>query len=199
MTDYPDFTVIARLKGEYAGLEKAVALDSEGALQALLYGTYGGANKKVETDIDGNVRMNLYAQDLDDMVSRFKYGAPDNIQSSGSPTKNVLTELFSITGRGYIYSIHLWIDGAAHHDIDYIRPLVDGEQYPYPDNSWYNTWGYKEFVDGMIIVKQWDTVNFNYRFSIGSRWTFETSFALYYMRKVDDNVPIQYNVDYALV
>lgn len=181
MSDYPDFTVIARLKGDYGGAEKAVALDVDGNLKTLLYGTYGGANKQILVDVDGNVRMNLYAQDLDEMVSRFKYGAPDYAFYVAAPAVGVWTDLIDLDGKGYIHLAHFRtrsvnIGGYG----DFVGANLDGV---FAFNQNYATlqyWGDLRVGDNIFHMTKYDTANFIYAATCLSGYTFESNCTLKY-------------------
>lgn len=186
MTDYPDFTVIARLKGEYAGLEKAVALDSEGALQALLYGTYSGGNKKILIDTDGNVRMNLYAQDLDEMVNRFKYGAPLASAAQLAVGASGYTTLYDISGKGYIYYIDINLDANVSHNTDKIKVTLDGTVFIEWVFNYLEAWNYSEIDDLYITLRQYDDIEFRYRVNLLRGFTFESSIKIEYYNSIAD-------------
>lgn len=200
MTDYPDFTVIARLKGEYAGAEKAVAVDVDGYLAALLYGTYAGANKKILVDVDGNVRMNLYAQDLEEMINRFKYGAPTYNYTTHNPTKDTWYDLISITGKGYMYSTNIYLSSAATHAADKVRSVMDGATIG--GDLIFNTlnnFNFTDPFDGHTIVRKFDNVSFVYRLLLTVGWTFESTYKAQYYRSVVDNPTVYHESIYALV
>lgn len=199
MTDYPDFTVIARLKGEYDGAEKSVVLDAEGALQALLYGTYDAANKKILVDEDGNVRMNLYAQDLDEMVNRFKYGAPTfSYASSGMPIQGWNT-IYDITGKGYIYHFDAYLKGAASHYLDQIEVTMDGELFTSHNFNTLNI--YNSFKDDSKALQLaiYNDVEFEYRVVGLQGYTFESSILIRYSRNPVNNPNVLRSLVYTLI
>lgn len=179
MADYPDFTVIARLKGEYAGAEKAVALDVDGALQTLLYGTYSGANKKILTDVDGNVRMNLYAQDLDEMINRFKYGAPDDVFSYTPYNTGEWTEFVSITGKGQIYSCVSHFETSISQAALKYRLIVDDNVFPDMTLGNMSNWNMFRPEDHYIYLREYDNVFFRYRTCFAPGWSFETNYKVW--------------------
>ncbi len=186
MTDYPDFTVIARLKGEYAGVEKSVVLDSEGALQALLYGTYSGANKKILIDTAGNVRMNLYAQDLEEIVNRFKYGAPQASTSQTAIDASGYTTLYNLTGKGYIYYVDISIDSNVSHKTDKIKVTLDGIVFIEWVFNYLNDWTYSTVEDIYISLRQYDDIEFRYRVNLLRGFTFESSVKIEYYNSIAD-------------
>ena len=199
MTDYPDFTVIARLKGEYDGLEKAVALDVEGALQALLYGTYDGANKKLLLDVDGNARMNLYAQDLDEIINRFKYGAPTYERVSDTLPILGWNTIFEISGKGYIYHFDCYLIAGASHYIDEIRVTLDGEEFfPYNFNA-LDVFNAGVGDTNILQLALYDNVHFRYRVIGIQGYTFETSIKIEYQRTVADNPDVVRTLVYTLI
>lgn len=199
MTDYPDFTVIARLKGEYAGLEKAVALDSEGALQALLYGTYAGANKKLAVDTDGNAQMNLYAQDLEEVINRFKYGAPTF--SLGVSTLPILGQntLYEIIGKGYIYHFEAALSGSATHATDEILVSLDGSIYTAYEFTRLNDHNSFKGDSKIIQLAVYNDIDYEYRVVGLQGYTFETSVNIIYKRNVVDNPSVRRLLTYTVI
>ena len=199
MTDYPDFTVIARLKGEYAGAEKSVVLDSEGALQALLYGTYSGANKKILIDTDGNVRMNLYAQDLDEMVNRFKYGSPDSLWLDLNMDNGVYDEMFDLTGKGYVYFGNVYMVGYASHKNDAMRLTADSEIFT--PRTFYNLelFHFVPAGESWSVLRVYDDISFRYRAALAPGWTFESKYKLEYKRVSADDCSIYVDVAYTFI
>ena len=199
MTDYPDFTVIARLKGEYNGLEKAVALDVNGALQTLLYGTYDSANKKILIDVDGNVRMNLYAQDLDEMINRFKYGAPNTVYNFIQPLKDDWREIFEITGKGQIYTCHCHFETTVSQAALRYRLTMDGEVFGEVPLSYMNDWNYYKPEDWWEHLKMYDDINFRYVVNFTPGWTFETQYKLEVKHLEVTKPDVYYLISYTLI
>lgn len=287
MNDYPDFTVIARLKGEYAGAEKSVVLDNDGRmmaliygidgtptqvpikvdssgrlmaqmyaddgtpvavdgsgrlkavmvgtdgtptevnvlvdgsgrmmaqlygsdgtavavdgsghLAALLYGTHSGANKKIEVDVDGNVRMNLYAQDLAEMTSRFKYGAPTYSYNGAVLPIQGYNTLYDITGKGYVYHLDIAVGANASHNTDFIRITMDGEVFTPMTFKGLNDYNYYERENFYIFLKAYDTINFVYRVCGIQGFTFESSLEIEYNRTVADSPSVARTLVYALI
>lgn len=199
MSDYPDFTVIARLKGEYGGAEKGVSVDVDGHLSSLLYGTYGGGNKKILVDVDGNVRMNLYAQDLEHMVNRFKYGAPDFTEYSGIPGGGDWIQLIDVDGMGFIHMAHFRTDGAAAgNNGDTPRASLDGVFGAQHDYLTLNRWSADRIGDFFFVLVTYSIVSFDYAMTCLHGYTFESNCSLDYYRAVAaDNVNC--HLFYALV
>lgn len=199
MADYPDFTVIARLKGEYAGAEKAVALDADGALQTLLYGTYSGANKKILTDIAGNVRMNLYAQDLDEMVNRFKYGAPLSSGYQLPINASAYTTFYGISGKGYIYYCDIALDPATSHASDHVKVTMDGEAFVTYAFGWLNDYRNLTDSDLYVALRVFDDTNFMYRVNLLRGFTFESTVVIQYMNTIADTPSVTRLLLYTLI
>lgn len=199
MTDYPDFTVIARLKGEYDGDEKAVALDIDGALQALLYGTYEDESIKVLCDEDGNVKMNLYAQGLEELINRFKYGAPT--MDYASTTMPILgwNTIYDIAGKGYIYELDIHLDGSLTHYLDEVSVTMDDELV---DSQNFNTLNiYNAYVHDpkSLRLTTYDNIDFSYRVVGIHGFTFESSLLIKYKRSTADNPNVQRMLTYTLI
>jgi len=104
MADYPDFTIIALLKGIYLGQPKALAVDSVGNMIAMLKAQYGGEPINVEADIAGNIQINMVAQGLSEIINRFKYGAPDYVTDTVTVDELETVELFETISKGQVYA-----------------------------------------------------------------------------------------------
>ena len=174
MSDYPDFTISALLKGLYAGNPKALAVDQVGNMIAMLKGKYLGSPIDLETDINGNLNISLEAQALSEIINRFKYGTPsfdgfiDTIPASGSD------KVFTLRGKGQIYSAFVNITGTASLGALILDPQLDS--YTMEMVSLADMYD-SQIVVGTgqpVVLAKYDDVNFEYAVIIEPGYTFET-------------------------
>jgi len=126
VSDYPDFTITAVLKGIYDEKPKALAVDFFGNMVAMLKGQFNNLPKNVELDTDGNIQVNLFAQELSQIVNRYKFGAPDYVTDSVEVNELATELLFETLSRGQIYASVINVAGALA-SADKLTVTMDGE------------------------------------------------------------------------
>jgi len=126
MSDYPDFTITALLKGLYAGELKALAVDVDGNMIAMLKALYGIVPTTLQCDVDGNMQINLVAQELSQIINRFKYGAPDYVTDAVVVNELETATLFETFSRGQIYASVIKVAGSLA-TADKFIVTMDGE------------------------------------------------------------------------
>ena len=199
MSDYPDFTITALLKGLYAGNPKALAVDVDGNLIAMLKALYGVLPTTLQCDVDGNMQINLNAQGLPQLTSRAISGAPDRESEEDAAVPPGLSSLLTITGKGQIYSCLVIVAGAESHGEDIPYFTMDGKVMNYLDivtlmsNRLYHP------NNCPAYVSRYDDINFLYTVSMSAGFTFETNYVLSYLNNTEEDVSVIYDVAYSLV
>lgn len=199
MSDYPDYNVAAILKGTYAGDPKAIAVDVNGYMIAMLSALFGGNPTNLQCDASGNIKINLDAQDLAELINRNKFGTATRglttIVCAGSSS----TGIFNIYGKGYCYGLLLYIADADVSILDTITCYLDYNIIFEP------TWQNLKTMDlttslytpAHLMVYDVTTPYFSAAFLTG--YTFETHIGLKYTVNGANAVTVTTECVYALI
>lgn len=199
MGDYPDFNMQALLKGLYAGDPKALSVDAGGNMQAILKALYAGSPIGVVADVDGNININLKAQDLEEIINRFKYGAP-NLQVGYvlCPTGQTIN-LFSVIAKGYIYYAEIYAIGSTVSKSSVPSIYLDDQLME--SRSWETLFDNKCFgsKDAIINLTEYNGLDGRYQASMLYGYTFESSCVLKYLNLSGESNWINYRIYFALI
>jgi len=222
MSDYPDFTITALLKGIYDEKPKALAVDVEGNLNALLKGWFGTTPKplnldvagnitamlkamnvttpiNVQADAGGNVQMTLIAQELSELINRFKYGAPDLDYISEDVLPSEYPTVFFLAGKGQIYTAYIHVDSTISHKTDRIYVNLDGQRlttHSYAELQDYNMIAPTSYP--MALIK-YDETNFIYTVNMCVGYTFESSVEIIYYNFAVNTIYVYGEVVYSVI
>lgn len=202
MSDYPDFTITALLKGLYAGDPKALAVDVEGNLSALIKGWYGTTPMPLNLDIDGNItamlkalnvaapinvqadaggniQVTLIAQELSELINRFKYGAPDVSSFADSVLAGNTEEIFSVAAKGQIYSAYVNLESTGSLALASVESQLDAQSM---EAITLADMMERQLVLGTkhpVVLTRYDDVNYKYTVMIMPGFTFESGCEIY--------------------
>ena len=198
MSDYPDFNISALLKGMYAEEVKPIALDKNGQLIAVLKALYGTIPKGLQCDANGNITINLNAQELNEVITRNKYGVPNRKTDQIYPVKDTETDVLIINGKGIVYASYIFTYSTNYTINDYFSIYLDNANigsYSWYFMTYHNLYNMPHLP---ICCVQFDEIKPALTAQIAVKYTFEEQFKVTYYA-YDSGLVIDYNVIYALV
>jgi len=199
MSDYPDFTISAVLKGIYDEKPKALAVDLAGNIIAMLKAEYNNLPINLEADVHGNLSINLNAQGLSEIIQRNKYGTPI-IDISNKNMPDGTNEVFSVSGKGYVYGCIFRTSDSDVNVGDTIWVYIDDQKVV--GDTWsslhlYNMYDLPGFA---VCLKQYDTITPNLCAYLINGFSFESKFQVKYTNVIGVNdVLVGCRTVYALI
>lgn len=199
MADYPDFTISALLKGLYLGVPKALAVDSVGNMIAMLKGQYAGSPINLEADASGNIQINLVAQELSELINRFKYGAPDLDAIYKVVAAGATETVYELTGKGQIYTSYMTIDSTVAQQNNVIEIFLDGERITTQNYISLKVYNMVDHTKYPIALTEYNEVDYTYTVIMCVGYTFETSIEMTYYNASAVSVTVYGEVVYSVI
>ena len=194
--------LFAKLRGvDGGGVDRDIRVDTTGQLYAMLRALYGVTQKDIQCDTNGNLTLNLKAQDLAEIINRPKYGAAHNATYDGTLTTTTETTLFTVTGKGIIYSGQVIVKdtNATHTQFDRAKLYID---------DWYigGAYFYQYALNNFTIpgtsswwIRKYDIIANRVAICVLPGITFETNCSFHYTPYEVSTVTVSAGLIYALL
>lgn len=181
------------------GVQKDLLVDDSGRLIAMVKALFNSTVKDVKCDTSGNLTLNLKAQDLAEIINRPKYGAAQLLSGTASCAYQYTT-LFSISGKGIVYSGRFSLTGVTEtHLEDFLRLTVDGNQIVSPELQYLFALNLVHPYDDIFYITLYDNTGYNYSVSVTPLITFEASLSVEWYNRQLTTRNVDYSFAYALV
>lgn len=150
-------------------------------------------------DFTNYSQVDLIQQTIAFLTNRPMYGEAKIVDGFKIITAKSEETLFSISGKGKIYTgiIFIFTDHSVKSDI--IELYIDDDRIfsEYWETFWF--YGIERPDDFVAWLSCYDESNHIYTLSIKSDITFEESFKVKYRNNANDNVKVSYKIIYALL
>lgn len=191
--------MLARMKGSFGGLLKDIAVDTTGHMITLIQGDGVGGLQTVKVDATGHLLTDISKQGLDFLTVRPAYGGARRKEGDLPIPTDRETEIAEIEGRGIIYGGSIWIHAGDDRKNTSIVIYADGA---YLQSGTYGAMFERGLYPGtlnLLVVNEYDPVNFRYSVFFPIPFTFETgiSIRLFHEYGVDQNA--NWDIHYALI
>jgi len=143
--------------------------------------------------------VNIFAQDLSEIINRPTYGAAQRSAGGTSATPTGLTTLVTVSGQGMIYGGYLYVDGTGTCDTDIWQITVDGTVMSASSLFQVNKRKITDKHMDILYEVNYDDTSFLYTHGIMPAITFETSFDIKYSETNGRTPVVVATVIYALI
>lgn len=134
-------------------------------------------------------------QALSEMIVRPKYGAATPTAFSVAVAANDQTRIVTVSGKGVIYGLVVYVQGTNVQHDDYLTYDIDGVTYDDVTMEYFLLWNDILPPGALGWLGCYDEVNYRYAIHVGTGITFETSATVYY-NETHGRTPTVFGIGY---
>ena len=139
--------------------------------------------------------VDILSQTLAEVIVRSKYGVATPEPFSGYVTANTKNEIITISGKGVIYGLVVYVQGTDIQRNDYLSYDIDGATYDDVSFEYFMLFN-DVLVPGVLgWLGCYDEVNYRYSIHVGTGITFEQYSKLYYT-ETHGRTPLVFGIAY---